>query len=67
MVFQRKEMIYMEDFGIKFFRDKGTDAQRNYLEHLRNEAVMAKLKGLDDLADAIVVKIKNAISTFEGA
>ena len=57
----------MEDFGIKFFRDKGTDAQRNYLEHLRNEAVIAKLNGLDDLADAIVAKIKNAISAFEGA
>ena len=57
----------MEDFGIKFFGDKGTDAQRKYLEHLRNEAVIAKLNGLDDLADAIVAKIKNAISAFEGA
>ena len=57
----------MTDFGIEFFKNKGTDAQRNYLEHLRNEAVIAKLNGLDDLADAIVTKIKNAISTFEGA
>lgn len=57
----------MEDFGIQFFKNKGVEAQRNYLEHLRNEAVMAKLKGLDDLADAIVAKIKNTISAFEGA
>lgn len=56
----------MEDFGIKFFKNKGVENQRKYLEHLRNEAVIAKLKGLDDLADAIVAKIKNAISIFEG-
>lgn len=57
----------MTDFGAEFFKNKGVEAQRNYLEHLRNEAVIAKLKGLDDLADAIVAKIKNTISTFEGA
>lgn len=57
----------MEDFGIEFFKDKGVEEQRKYLEHLRNEAVIAKLKGLDDLANAIVVKIKNTISAFEGA
>lgn len=57
----------MIDFGTEFFKNKGVENQRKYLEHLRNEAVMAKLKGLDDLADAIVAKIKNAISTFEGA